>query len=365
MFEKNLEITFLSCSLERERKIISSSEFNTLVNEVCTHCKARWLYQPRVILLAINPGSERSVACGTEAAIALKQLGSITAVTTSVADRVVEATVVVTLDPSSSIKQFPDTSEEPKRAGTLVLNPEAIDLIIGLGGDGTLLHIVWESFPHAVPPVVAFSLGSLGFMTMFDFQKFATIIQDIFFDSKSVTLHRRLKCVVENEVGRKRYVVMNEVSFERELGAGLSTLDVYCDKEHLTTVQGDGLILSSPCGSTAYSMSAGGPLVHPEVRGIIFTPLNPHSLSSRPVILPSHSVISVKVPVDARYCSWVSFDGRNRMELKRGDRVQVSVSRWPVPLYSPGKTTAVWNNQLKQCLGWNSRLIQGSKDRKR
>src|SRR5437879_3517590 len=89
------------------------------------------------------------------------------------------------------------------------------------------------------------------------------------------------------------------------------------DDQHLTTVQADGLVISTPTGSTAYSVSAGGSLVHPEISALLMTPICPHTLSFRPMLLPDSMELKIYVPFNSRSTAWASFDGRNRVELKR------------------------------------------------
>ena len=97
----------------------------------------------------------------------------------------------------------------------------------------------------------------------------------------------------------------------------MSLLELFGDNNHLTTVQADGLVIATPTGSTAYSVSAGGSLVHPEISALLITPICPHTLSFRPMLLPDSMELRVCVPYNSRSTAWASFDGRNRIELKR------------------------------------------------
>jgi NAD+ kinase len=124
--------------------------------------------------------------------------------------------------------------------------------------------------------------------------------------------------------------VLNEVVIDRGPAAYISNLDVYCNGAPITCVQGDGLLVATPTGSTAYSVSAGGSIVHPSVPAILLTPICPHSLSFRPIVVPSTVELKVQVPLDARNSAWVSMDGRNRLRLNQGDFVRITVSHYPV-----------------------------------
>lgn len=101
----------------------------------------------------------------------------------------------------------------------------------------------------------------------------------------------------------------------------LSNVDLYIDSKHITTVQGDGLIVSTPTGSTAYAVAAGASMIHPSVPAIMITPICPHSLSFRPIVVPAGVELRICVSPDSRNSAWVSFDGRNRQEIKVGDRL--------------------------------------------
>jgi len=118
-------------------------------------------------------------------------------------------------------------------------------------------------------------------------------------------------------------------------------------------LQGDGVILATPTGSTAYSLSAGGSMAHPGVPGILLTPVSPHSLSFRPAVLPDSSIISVGVPLNARSGAALSVDGKEFCVLRLGDAVEVSVSRHPVPTICKATGTADWFASVQGALQWN------------
>lgn len=123
-------------------------------------------------------------------------------------------------------------------------------------------------------------------------------------------------------------------------------------------MQGDGVIVATPTGSTAYSTAAGGSMVHPNVPCMLFTPICPHSLSFRPVILPDSARLELKIPDDARSNAWVSFDGKRRQQLSRGDSVRIFMSEHPIPTVNKSDQTGDWFHSLVRCLNWNERLDQ-------
>mmetsp|Transcript_20770 Transcript_20770/g.84462 ORF Transcript_20770/g.84462 Transcript_20770/m.84462 type:complete len:590 (-) Transcript_20770:1863-3632(-) len=197
-----------------------------------------------------------------------------------------------------------------------------IDLVVCLGGDGLILHAS-TLFKTAVPPLISFNLGSLGFLTPFDFANFADEMQYVLEGSCLMSLRMRLNGRITRGKGNKsmkdrEFQVLNEVVIDRGSSPYLSNLDCFCDEKYITTVQADGIIMSTPTGSTAYSMSAGGSMVHPSVPAILFTPICPHSLSFRPIVFPDAATLRVDVNVESRSHAWASFDGKFRQLLKYG-----------------------------------------------
>ncbi|KAI9137239.1 ATP-NAD kinase-like domain-containing protein [Paraphysoderma sedebokerense] len=154
------------------------------------------------------------------------------------------------------------------------------------------------------------------------------------------------------------FEVLNELVVDRGPSAYMSELEVFGDERHLTTVQADGLVISTPTGSTAYSLSAGGSIVHPEVSALLVTPICPHTLSFRPMLLPDWIELKVCVPACSRNTAWASFDGRHRIELKQGDFIAITASRFPFPTVCLGDQSSDWFNSLIRCLKWNERQRQ-------
>eukprot|EP01026_Neomeris_dumetosa_P029080 TRINITY_DN23575_c0_g2_i10.p1 TRINITY_DN23575_c0_g2~~TRINITY_DN23575_c0_g2_i10.p1 ORF type:complete len:195 (+),score=20.43 TRINITY_DN23575_c0_g2_i10:175-759(+) len=174
-----------------------------------------------------------------------------------------------------------------------------------------------------------------------------------------VALRMRLQCDLYRE-GKwcSSYNVLNEVVVDRGSAPFLTNVEVYEQGKYVTNVQADGVMLATPTGSTAYSVSAGGSMVHPNVSAILFTPICPHSLSFRPIILPDYADIELKIPNDARSTAWMSFDGKNRQELHRGDCLRVRMSQRPVPTINKTDLTNDWINSLERCFQWNNRIVQ-------
>ncbi|KAH8421070.1 hypothetical protein KR222_009708, partial [Zaprionus bogoriensis] len=249
---------------------------------------------------------------------------------------------------------------------------DRIDFIVCLGGDGTLLYAS-QLFQQSVPPVMAFHLGSLGFLTPFRFDNFEEQLTSVLEGHSALTLRSRLRCVMHRK-GEKRHeandsgedldshaspgknsiLVLNEVVIDRGPSPYLSNIDLFLDGKYITSVQGDGLIVSTPTGSTAYAVAAGASMIHPSVPAIMVTPICPHSLSFRPIVVPA----GISISPESRNTSWVSFDGRNRQELFHGDSLRVTTSIYPVPSICAQDQISDWFASLADGLHWNVRKRQ-------
>ncbi|XP_073311563.1 NAD(H) kinase 1-like isoform X3 [Primulina huaijiensis] len=240
-----------------------------------------------------------------------------------------------------------------------------IDLVVILGGDGTVLWAA-SMFKGPVPPIVSFSLGSLGFITPFYSEHYREYLNSILSGPISITLRHRLQCHIIRDAAKSEFenegsmLVLNEVTIDRGIASFLTNLECYCDNSFVTCVQGDGLILSTTSGSTAYSLAAGGSMAHPQVPGILFTPICPHSLSFRPLILPEHVTIRVVVPFNSRSHAWVSFDGKDRKQLAPGDALVCSMAPWPVSTACQVDSTNDFLSSIHDGLHWNLRKTQPS-----
>ncbi|XP_074500743.1 NAD kinase isoform X2 [Sebastes fasciatus] len=255
-----------------------------------------------------------------------------------------------------------------------------VDFIICLGGDGTLLYAS-SLFQESVPPVMAFHLGSLGFLTPFKFETYQSQVNQIIEGNAAIVLRSRLKVRVLKENWEKKarvdgkgiiltngemesswksvqHQVLNEVVVDRGPSSYLSNVDLFLDGHLITTVQGDGVIVSTPTGSTAYAVAAGASMIHPNVPAIMITPICPHSLSFRPIVVPAGVELKIMLSRDARNTAWVSFDGRKRQEICHGDSITITTSCFPVPSICFRDPVNDWFESLAQCLHWNVRKKQ-------
>ena len=153
------------------------------------------------------------------------------------------------------------------------------------------------------------------------------------------------------------YHVLNEIVVDRGPSPYAIQLEIYFDGIMMTTMVGDGLILSTPTGSTAYNLSAGGSIVQSNTQCICVTPLAPHSLSFRPVIIPVSTVITLRKPCDNRSSAWVSLDGATRFELKDGEEISIQGSEHSLAFVidKTDNLMSLWSKRLAHMLNWNQR----------
>ncbi|KAG8810130.1 hypothetical protein FRC17_003079 [Serendipita sp. 399] len=156
------------------------------------------------------------------------------------------------------------------------------------------------------------------------------------------------------------FEVLNDLVVDRGPSPYVSLLELFGDEHHMTTVQADGLVVATPTGSTAYSLSAGGSLVHPEIPALLISPICPHTLSFRPMLLPDTMELRICVPYNSRSTAWASFDGRGRVELKQGDHIKVTASKYPFPTVCADKQSTDWFHAISRTLKWNERERQKS-----
>jgi NAD+ kinase len=246
----------------------------------------------------------------------------------------------------------PLTAAQVGRARYPVKKLEALgreaDLAVVIGGDGTMLNIARTLAPYEVA-LVGVNQGRLGFLTDISVDNMVTTIGTIL-DGKFVTESRML---LEGRVrsGRKKTGVLafNDVVVGKGPRGNMVELEVRIDGEFIYRQRSDGLIVATPTGSTAYAMSAGGPIVHPALSVIALVPVSPHTLSNRPIVVSSDRVVDIIIrnAADPR----VHFDSHTRFDLREGDRI--TVRRYPhaISLLHPAKHS--YYRMLREKLNWN------------
>jgi NAD+ kinase len=210
-----------------------------------------------------------------------------------------------------------------------------IDVAIVVGGDGTLLHVARKLCEHEVP-LVGVNMGRLGFLTDIPEDHMIEAVGKIL-DGEYETEERSM---LHAEIMRGGRIVQTSNAFNDVIiGKGelsrMIELEVYESGEFVHSMRGDGLIVATPTGSTAYALSAGGPLLHPTLAAIALVPICPHALSNRPIVVPDHSVVEVAITKVNQQRTYVTFDGQENFALEANDRVYVRKAEHSVHLMHP------------------------------
>lgn len=223
------------------------------------------------------------------------------------------------------------------------------DVAIVLGGDGTMLGIARQLAPYNVP-LIGINQGRLGFITDIPRDQMIPSVRKIL-DGKHIAEQRCMLEAIVVRDGEQIFsgVAFNDIVLSRGAGSGMIELRVEVDQHFMYNQRSDGLIVSTPTGSTAYALSAGGPLLHPSLGGIAMVPIAPHALSNRPIVLPETSVISVEI-VAGRDAS-VNFDMQSFANLNHKDKIIISRSTHHITFLHPED----WNyyHTLREKLHWN------------
>jgi NADH kinase len=229
-------------------------------------------------------------------------------------------------------------------------------------------------FDRRVPPITSFSMGTLGFLSPFHFKDYQQALTNVLSSNVSILPRLRLECTAYDEHGQiypqaskscfiyhdiltylslASIQVMNEVNLHRGSYPHLTSLNCFINGQFLTNAIADGLMIATPTGSTAYSLSAGGPIVHPSVSSLLLTPVCPQSLSFRPVLLPSDVIIQLKVSKSNRSLAALSIDGRDICLLPPGAMIKIQQSPYPLPSVNRIHEGVDWVRDINQMLKFN------------
>ncbi|KXS09588.1 ATP-NAD kinase, partial [Gonapodya prolifera JEL478] len=330
--------------------------------------KLRWLEPPRSVLVIKKPGDTRTESALIEVSRWLTRNYNYLSiyVEDDVYDDLRERESILNPIPRpcntlpASMSDDENDSPPVKCQGAPDLS--FIDLVITLGGDGTILH-AGSLFGSECPPIVSFSMGTIGFLLGFGISSYRPTLRRLLEGSDMpVLLRMRLACTVHRQNGERIIVgdrtlkthVLNEVVLHRGRQPQLITADVFVNDEYLTEkVVADGLIVSTPTGSTAYSLSAGGPILHPSVNSLLINPICPRSLSFRPVLLPPTSVLKMRISSASRGMGEVSVDGKDWWVLRPGEYLRIHRSAYPVPCIARDPRTLSWVHAIRDSLKWN------------
>jgi len=211
------------------------------------------------------------------------------------------------------------------------------EAILTLGGDGTLLSAVQRMGKNPVP-LLGVNFGKLGFLTSVTQDEVDSALKALAENTALPSERTLLECSTTTSAGNERTRALNDVVLSWGTSSHIAHLHVYVDGEHLTTYTCDGLILSTPTGSTGHSLSAGGPILSPDSNSLVLSPICPHSMTVRPVVLPSSATIKIELDEDSKPLV-LACDGQPQGEVKAGDSLEakfgdVSVQLLHVPGYS-------------------------------
>jgi NAD+ kinase len=232
----------------------------------------------------------------------------------------------------------------------------AVDLVVVLGGDGTLLATAGRIARAGVRvPILAINFGSLGFLTETTLPELYESLAAAIAGTARVEERMMLRAsVLRGTTIVHDMPIVNDVVVTRGALSRMTDLSVTVDDQFVARFKADGLIIATPTGSTAYNLSAGGPIVHPGVDAVLLTPIAPHTLTNRPVVIPATSVLMIQPLVDeGRQDVFVTFDGQTGFPLERDDTVRVERAAPPISLIRP--TTRSYFEVLRQKLKWAER----------
>lgn len=234
--------------------------------------------------------------------------------------------------------------------------PVQTDLAVVLGGDGTLLAMakaIAESGKDV--PILAVNFGSLGFLTEITRPEVFDALDAVLAGRASHDL-RMMLCAVATRAGQEplSHMALNDVVFTRTALSRMIELSVSVGDQFVTAVRADGLIVATPTGSTAYNLAAGGPIVHPAMDALILTPIAPHTLTNRPIVIPAEREVRVQsTSSNAGNEVYVTVDGQTGFGMQQGD--ELAITRADRPLRLVRSTTRSYFEVLRQKLKWNER----------
>ena len=230
--------------------------------------------------------------------------------------------------------------------------PGKVDLLIVLGGDGTLLAAARSAGEHPVP-ILPVNLGGLGFLTSVTLEELYPILEQVLEGKNRISERVLLEAeVIRGGKTIERHRALNDAVLNKGALARIVDLDLYVDSQFVCSYKADGLIISTPTGSTAYSLAAGGPVIYPLVEAFVITPICTHTLTNRPLVIPNTSRVEVNFRAGEESV-YLTLDGQVGIELKHGDRVVITKAANKLRLVRPVKKT--YFEILRSKLKWGER----------
>lgn len=225
--------------------------------------------------------------------------------------------------------------------------PAQVDLVIVLGGDGTLLSIAHLAALKGVP-VLGVNLGRLGFLTEVPIDEMYMTLDCLLNGNREIISTRRL---LEARSRGKSYTCLNDVVINKGALARMIQIELWIDDKEIAALKADGIIIATPTGSTAYSLSAGGPILQPYIPAIVLSPICPHTLSFRPMVISSESTVKIQL-LTAGEEVFLTLDGQRGVLLGKNDVVEVRRADCELRLVSSPKRN--FFDLLKEKLGWGA-----------
>jgi NAD+ kinase len=234
--------------------------------------------------------------------------------------------------------------------------PAHVDVVLVLGGDGTLLSMAKAIAEGGRDvPILAVNFGSLGFLTEITRPEILSSLDAVLNSRATHDLRMMLKATAtrQGQVALS-HMALNDVVFTRTALSRMIELSVSVGDQFVTTVKADGLIVATPTGSTAYNLAAGGPIVHPSMDALVLTPIAPHMLTNRPIVIPTEREVRVRsTSSNAGDEVYVTVDGQTGFGMQEGDEIAIAKSERPLRLIR--STTRSYFEVLRQKLKWNER----------
>ncbi|MDR2862032.1 MAG: NAD(+)/NADH kinase [Syntrophobacterales bacterium] len=223
-----------------------------------------------------------------------------------------------------------------------------VDLIVVFGGDGTILRLA-HSLCGIDVPIAGINIGRLGYLAVINLREMYNVLAAILAGNLQIEERMMLDVSILISGREEKHTVLNDVVISRGRFQRMVGVDTFIDDQYLATLEGDGIIVATPTGSTAYSLSAGGPVVYPQMSSLVITPLCPHTLTNRPLIAPAHVVVTMKVAAQAPGAV-VALDGMISCDLSLGDMITVKQSPHVTRMIS-SPLRGYWEI-LRTKLGW-------------
>jgi len=246
----------------------------------------------------------------------------------------------------------------PGTARAIATKPDlatTVGMVLVLGGDGTLLGMA-DGIAEAGSniPLLGVNFGSLGFLTEVTLPELYPALEAVLAGQVPIEERVMLHATVQRE-GRTfaTHVALNDVVVTKGTRARMVDLSVWLNDDFVTRVKADGLIVATPTGSTAYNLAAGGPIVQPAVDALVLTPIAPHTLTNRPVVVPATATVRVQPTMEGRDEVYVTFDGQTTYRLQEGDEILTRRADVRVRLLRP--TTRNYYQVLRTKLKWGER----------